>query len=167
MTNGLDRVDIPGSEMSLDRCASQIHLPEFRVLLVDGNPVDRACFAERLRACAPEAELAVNESIAGARQWLVGRADAADLILLDLDLLGPHGAEFVHWLRHCPGFSHILVIAITRDVTFACAAPSDYGVHALLVKPIADEDLAAVLVLVRAGCRSGGRRDAVTRWPVQ
>lgn len=120
------------------------------MLLVDGNPADRAFFADRLHACAPDAELAVKESIAGARQWLAGRADAADLIFLDLDLLGSHGAEFIHWLRHSPEFSHILVIAITRDVTFACAAPSDYGVHALLVKPIGDEDLAAVLVLVRA-----------------
>lgn len=136
--------------MPFDRCASKIRIPEFRVLLVDGNPADRGCFADQLRACAPEAELAVHESIAGARQWLAGRADAADLIFLDLDVLGLHGAEFIHWLRHSPDFRNILVIAITHDLTLACAGPSDYGVHALLVKPIADEDLAALLVLVRA-----------------
>jgi CheY-like chemotaxis protein len=130
--------------------ASDLANNPIRVLLIEDNSDDRVLFARCFRAAAPEAVLKESDGVENALRQLDRMRKIPDIIFVDLHLIGTPSSEFIHWIRTRPEFAKVPIIAITGDVTRACAGPADYGVNALLMKPIAKTDLSALLVLARA-----------------
>lgn len=121
-----------------------------RVLLIDHDVIDRDLFAHRFRTCAEPAELDCADSFEAASRKLEQASLPPDIIFIDLNLSEPPAAEFVRCVRSRSEFAHVLLIAMTGNLTYAAAAPSDYGADALLVKPITADDISALITLARA-----------------
>jgi CheY-like chemotaxis protein len=131
------------------------HAPGFagvpvRVLLIDEDANDRDLFAHHARIWADEIEVDEAECVEDARRQIELAGRVPDLIFVDLRLPGAPAVDFIRWIRAQPQFAKVLVIAVSGDLTHACAGPVEYGVHALLMKPIASDDVRALLMLARA-----------------
>jgi CheY-like chemotaxis protein len=120
-----------------------------RILLIEDSADDRAMFASMLRRCDVSVLLETVNSAEGALRHLNRGMSAPDLVFLDVHLPGLSSLDLLGWVRSREEFKRVLVIAITGDLAYACVPPANLGVDALLVKPIAVEDLAAILALAR------------------
>ncbi len=123
----------------------------FEILLVDDNPGDVRLTREALRGNQGERTLHVvpdgDEGLAFLRRQ--GRHEAAprpDLVLLDLNLPGKDGREFLREMKEDPSFREIPVVVFTSS-----AAPVDvrqcYQRHAncFVKKPLDFEGFARAI----------------------
>ena len=89
-------------------------LPGWSVLYVEDHPVNvllmQALFAKR-----PRARLTV--AITGEGGLQAARAQAFDLLLLDLRLPDCHGSELLQQLRRLPGLAEVPAVAVTAEDT--------------------------------------------------
>ena len=121
-----------------------------RVLLIDDDVSDRDLFVHRFRLCAESAELDCANDVGAALRLLEQAQRAPDLIFVDLNLPGAPAADFMRHVRSQPQCAQVLLIAVTGNLTYAAAGPSDYGADALLVKPITSDDISSLITLARA-----------------
>ena len=126
---------------------------QIRALLIEDDPNDRLFFIREFLRCAPGATLETKDSVSSAVQWIDSIAEPPNVIFIDLHLPGDSVPEFLRLIRAEKKFAKILLFAITGDLSCACANPSEFGVHALLVKPIASADLDSLLLFARARLR--------------
>jgi len=118
-----------------------------KVMIIDDNVVDL-----KLLSAVIEQEGEQISGLSSAENALDSvRADLPDLILLDLNLSGHDGLEFVRELRASPDTRHVPVVAITayplrfhtRDVIAA-------GCAACIIKPVNTRGLSSQLRSIAA-----------------
>ena len=123
-------------------------------MLIEDDPNDRAHFERSFQACSGAA-LDVAADVDSALQAIDRGRSMPDVIFLDLRVPGCPPREFALWARQRSEFEKVLLIAVTSDFSLAANRPSDHGVHALLVKPVTSNDVAALMLLAQA--RRAGR----------
>lgn len=130
-----------------------------RALLIEDNDDDRALFDRALRRCEYRSVLGVAISGEEAIRSLAA-ATPPHAVFIDLHLAGVTARDVISWIRARPELSRTLLVATTGDVSCACVPAGDFGVGAVLVKPIASEDIDAMLTLALA---SRGNLTGVSR----
>jgi len=121
-----------------------------RVLIVDDHPVLRRGLRHLL--CAYEDIEVVGEAEDGATAVQATIALAPDVILLDVQLPGPDGAEVAYQLRRqAPGAKIIILTAFDDDEYVVDALRA--GVHGYLLKNTSDETVVDTIRQVHQGVR--------------
>jgi PAS domain S-box-containing protein len=140
----------PVHEPMLDRPLS--------VLVVEDNPTNRMVLEEMLLMLGHTADLAVD----GAEGVAKARAQAYDLILMDLSMPRIDGWTATALIREDGASQHSRILAVTAhaltrdDPRFPTS-----GFDGLLTKPLTLEDVAAALLAPDAGRVAGPARGAV------
>jgi CheY-like chemotaxis protein len=123
-----------------------------RVLIADDNTDFRITLAELLARSGHEVMTAPD----GRRALQLARELEPDAVLTDLSMRGMDGFELAAALRASPRHRHVLLVAVTGHGTPAARArtlASGFDVH--LVKPVALDEVLAVLRSSRAGHTAG------------
>lgn len=126
------------------------------LLIVEDDPNDIVLVQRALRRADIELATRTAGNVAQARAYLSGEAPFQDrlanplprLILLDLKMPGGSGIDLLTWMRTRPELRRIPVVMLTSsheqgDVNRAY----DAGCNSYLVKPVAFEDLQAMLTV--------------------
>ena len=121
-----------------------------RVLVIDDNEVNRELLRRRLgrwgmttvmAACGSEALGLIDQSVPAAQPF--------DLALVDYNMPGMDGFEFVERLRRRPEFTTIKLVMLTSSGARGHAARCrDLGVDGYLIKPVGQEELLVALQTV-------------------
>ncbi|HET8657024.1 MAG TPA: response regulator [Longimicrobiaceae bacterium] len=112
--------------------------PPRRILLVEDNETIRHAFGILLEESGYEVVQAANGADALAR----ARADAPDLVLMDLGLPDLNGLEVTRRIKGDPATRNIVVVALTgRALETDAAASLAAGCDGYLSKPIDSEQL--------------------------
>lgn len=123
---------MPRSRKGRGRRATPPPTP-LRVLVLDDNPADRTLMAEILR----QAEYRVLEAGLAVEVAALAAPTPPALLVIDIFLPGPSGADLTRQLRATPGFARIPILAVSAAGTdeirrLALAA----GATAFLEKPL-------------------------------
>ncbi len=123
------------------------------VLLIEDNPADAGLTREAFRILGTTSRLSIVGSATEAMAFLERRDDYSsaprpDIVLLDLNLPGMGGHEFLGWIKAAPALKRIPVI-----VQSASEHPEDIrdaydkGANSYIVKPI---DMDGFMTTMRA-----------------
>jgi CheY-like chemotaxis protein len=121
-------------------------------MVVDDDDADRCFLTRSFRRCEPNGLVKESATAATAMRELAAAEHPPEVAFIDLRLPDVPGVLLVTWMRQRRRFDSTVVVAVTGDIHTAHAArPSDAGADAVLLKPIDDDALAAVLHVVRCG----------------
>lgn len=118
-------------------------------LLVEPHPTDSAHLLREIGQCAKAVQIETAATGRDALHRLANRTVVPHVAFVDLGLADIPATELLLWLRCHEEYARIWLIAVTRELRNAARPARDFGADALLVKPVALADLAAVLMLVR------------------
>jgi CheY-like chemotaxis protein len=121
---------------------------EVRALFVDDNDDDCVLFNRTFLQCSPKGLLETAANVDSAASKLINTPTPPDVIFVDLRMPGVPGLVLLNWIRSRREFDKVVVIAITADIDYAnLLRPEEFGANALLLKPVARDDLARILTL--------------------
>jgi two-component system response regulator len=130
---------------------------EHSILLIEDNPDHASIIEQAFRACSSGVKLRIVQNAEEATAYLLGVGPYGDrsqfalprLILLDLNLPGRSGIQFVEWLRQREDGRCLPVIALTGvgDYEFVKKAFAA-GVNSYIEKPGEFEELKSAIALV-------------------
>ncbi len=112
-------------------------LPALRntVVVIDDQSTGLAILEQVVRGIDASVDVEAFQSPLDAIRWAAGHG--ADLVLVDYEMPGVDGVEFVRRLRMLPGYEHVPVVMVTvndsRKVRYAAL---DAGVTDFLNKPV-------------------------------
>lgn len=110
---------------------------EFRILLVEDNPIDARAAGKALAGLERPCRVDVVDDGDAAIAYLTDRAMAPpDLVLLDLNLPGRDGIDVLERVKTDPDLRRTPIIVLTTSVNDAdVVAAYDRGANAYLSKP--------------------------------
>lgn len=113
-----------------------------KVLIVDDQAISRAILSQVIRNLSPTATIHEADSPFAALDW--AKEVTADLIIVDFEMPGMNGIDFVREVRLHPDYHAVptLMITIKKDVETRYAA-LDAGVTDFLTKPVDVHECAA------------------------
>ncbi len=122
--------------------------PENRVLLVNADPAATYALSEDLRRVDSSLRLIRVSDFDHAFSEIVRGLLP---LMIVVELRGPRtaGLEFIQQVRDWRDRTRPLLIGLTDDLACASLAPAFFGVDAILVRPVSQEDLTAVILLAR------------------
>ncbi|MGH9868247.1 MAG: response regulator [Candidatus Polarisedimenticolia bacterium] len=134
--------------------------PTPRIVVMEDNPADVLLIREALREQGLQASLLVLDDGEAAIEWASGKDEAADLILLDLNLPRHNGQEVLQRIRSQPRLSHVPVAVFSSSDSLRDREETRrLGADRFLVKPCSlDEFLAVgedIKNMLEAGQRAG------------
>lgn len=106
--------------------------PKLRALVVDADPVAR----EQLRDVLQDSGCSVREAVSGVAAVVAARAEAPDLIVMDMQLPDVPGQQAVEWLQALPGGEKIPLITLTWRPGVSAADCTTAGPVVALTKPV-------------------------------
>lgn len=121
--------------------------PRRRALVVDADPVAR----QQLRQVLQDSGCAVREAVSGVAAVIAARAEAPDVIVMDMQLPDVPGQQAVEWLRALPGGKKIPLITLTWRPWFPAAGSAAAGPVLDLAKPVSSRALRQAIGRILAG----------------
>lgn len=113
-----------------------------KVLILDDQAISRSIIAQVIKHLSPTATIHEADTPASALAW--AKEFTADLIIVDFEMPGMNGIDFVREVRRHPDYHAVptLMITIKKDVETRYAA-LDAGVTDFLTKPVDMHECAA------------------------
>jgi CheY-like chemotaxis protein len=135
-----------------------------RVLIVDDDQLSRRLVAAKITLLGGE----VREATDGLEAFALLRAEAADLLILDLEMPRANGYDLLGCIRATPAWKHLPVVVLTgRDDRASLERALAAGATSFLVKPLNwiafgehIKHLLAVASMIRNGTAAAGTRSA-------
>ncbi len=122
----------------------------WRVLIVEDDPQMRAFFAASVQRCGQLELVRSVASVAEAKFWLDGDAQAVDVLLTDLGLPDGSGLEVIRHARQCHPACEALVISMFGDEDNVLAS-IEAGALGYIHKDAAPDDIAKTILEMKAG----------------
>lgn len=123
------------------------------VLLIEDNPADAGLTREAFRHLRTEARLTIVGSAIEAMAYLErrgnhGSAPRPDIVVVDLNLPGMGGREFLGWVKSVPELKRIpVIVQSASDHPEDIRDAYDKGANGYIVKPI---DMDGYMKIMRA-----------------
>ena len=115
------------------------------ILLVEDNPGDVRLTREAFEAGNMAVTLHASSTAREAKGYLESNRPLPDIVLLDLNLPGMNGVDFLHWLRDDPTLGSLPVIMLTSSAS-ADDVSTCYGTgaNAYVTKPMDHDEFVAI-----------------------
>lgn len=121
--------------------------PRRRALVVDADPVAR----EQLRQVLQDSGCTVREAVSGVAAVIAARAEAPDVIVMDMQLPDVPGQQAVEWLRALPGGKEIPMVTLTWRHGIPAPGGTTAGPVLGLTKPVSTRALRQAIGRILAG----------------
>ena len=108
------------------------------ILVVDDSPL--ICKSLRTDLTAKGAVVREASSVGSAKKQVM-ESPPIDLFLIDYNLPGSNGLDFLKWLRKLDAYTYTPAMFLTTQQKPEGLDPGDLGIRAWLVKPVSIDNL--------------------------